>query len=134
MTMAAPHCTCESVIRVGVCELCGSLGKRQWDLLREARDGWREKAEAPHPPALDAEGRERLLDDDGAVLVALREEVGNQLLGEGLLDGEGDPLGPYDPVVERIADQLSSHVKDSLDTFLRNLASHQPESQRRDAQ
>lgn len=60
MTMAAPHCTCESVIRVGVCELCGSLGKRQWDLLREARDGWREKAEAPHPPALDAEGRERL--------------------------------------------------------------------------
>lgn len=64
------------------------------------------------------EFKERLLDDDGPILLSLREEVGNQILGEGLCDGDGEPLGFNDPLTERIGDQISNHVKDSLATFL----------------
>lgn len=92
MSMGALQCTCESVIRTGICQLHGSLGKRQWDLLRQSCDAWRERAEAaaPTPPALDAEleaETKRILAE-----VAKGQENAEAFVGE-----DGEPYGPLTP-------------------------------------
>jgi len=76
----------------------------------------------PQPVQITEEDRDKLLDEDGPVLLSLREEVSMLLPSEGLSDEEGDDLHANDPVTERIGDKLSAHVADSLDTALRNIA------------
>lgn len=61
--------------------------------------------------------RERLLDDDGPVLVKLREEIGASVEARGWCDDEGVALHPNDRSVEALGNEVSGRVKTALDSI-----------------
>jgi len=65
-------------------------------------------------PAIHAEIRERLTDDDGPVLLALREAISADMEGFGFRDEEGEEVFANHAAVESFGNEVSDRVKAAL--------------------
>jgi len=63
-----------------------------------------------------------LLEVDGPVLLALREEFGTQVMSNGWGDEENEPLHANGADVEKAGDDLSDHVRDAISLFFAALS------------
>lgn len=68
-------------------------------------------------PAIHAEKRKWLLDDDGPVLLTLREEFSASLDGVGFYE-DGTEITADDPMVDRLCNEISDRVRTALDQAL----------------
>jgi|GEM_PF-3631871 len=73
--------------------------------------------------------RERLLDDDGPVLLELREAIGEEIDGRDWRTAEGGFLHPNDPEVEAAGNDVSDRVKSKLAAVLPAAVSAPSDSQ-----
>lgn len=82
------------------------------------------------PPAGEVKRlRERLLDEDGPVLLALREAVSEEMDGGDFRDENGGLVAYNDPAVEALGDRLSDLVQTKLDAALPAAVSASSDSQ-----
>ena len=72
------------------------------------------KLKSDPSPGEEGRLRERLLDEDGPVLLALREAVSEEMDGGDFRDENGGLVAYNDPAVEALGDRLSNLVKDKL--------------------